>query len=123
MLTPSHTEQVTIPVDISAVGNNVIVPEFIPSNGTHTGATFIHNVKIFPDAPTEIILKAVDNVTATERILDAGGTYTAGQPFIIENTSPDGVYLFRLNEHEEFVVELSAASQCTGFTNVSYFMY
>lgn len=120
MITPSHTEPITIPVDISSLGNNTIVPYFIPTNGTETFSTYITVLQLFPEGDTSITIKAVNYLTGDERILKEDGVRAAGQPFVIDNTSPDTVYLFRLNKDEELVAELSAAVAVKGMVNVSY---
>ena len=120
MTTPSHTPIRTIPFTISSSGNNVVVPLFVPATGLFLARTYISTIKFFPDAAATCVIKAVNTLTASERILDAGSALVAGQAFIMENTSPDSVYLWELLPNEELVIELDSAVTCTGFTNVSY---
>lgn len=122
MITPSHTPIETLPFDISTAGDNVVVPLFVPVAGLKLGRTYIDTFSLFPKAAVSVTLKAVNTVTLAERIFYPTMDFTADQPCIIENTSPDSVYKFELLPDEELVVELDTAVQCTGFTNVSYFV-
>jgi hypothetical protein len=120
MITPTHSPIQNISIDVSASGDNVLVPLVVPAFGIKLARTYIHNIKIFPRGDVNMIIKAVNTVTLAERILDAGSNVTDKQPFIFENTSPDSVYLWELLPDEELVMELDAAVQCTGFVGASY---
>mgnify|MGYP003437648801 CR=1 FL=1 len=122
MITPSHTAIETLPFDIASSGDNIIVPLFVPATGLKLGATYVHSISLFPAAAVTVTLKAVNTVTTAARLWYEDMPLTAAQPFILENASPDSVYLYSLLPDEELVVELSSAVRCTGFTNASYFI-
>lgn len=121
MISPLRSELTTIPFSVSALGNNIIVPYYdFPVPGIDVMHTFIHKLMLDPTVATDIVIKAVNTVTAAEREFVTLPSLVAGQSLIFENSTDGEVALYRLYKDEALVLSLSAAGEVKGFCNVSY---
>lgn len=114
---PSQSRPITLPLDISLSGDNVI----ITNPHSENQAVYIKQLMLIPEDAVRIKMKAVDSDTLSERDLTADPQFVAGQGFIQESFDAQFPYIFEIRKGENFVIELDGAVACKGYLNYSIY--
>lgn len=112
---PSQSRPITLPLDVSTIGDNVVITNPAENNQ----ALYIKQVMLMPAGTVTIKFKAVNNLTGAERDLTSDPEYAPGQGFIQESFDAQFPYIFEINKGENFVIELGGAVACKGYLNYS----